>query len=221
MPESTHRRRRGRSLPRSARSAGTIYEAPRRRKVNKFYLAASAVIAVLVIAGFAVGGLVGGGGGVPEANLDTGSSNRYVSGVGTEQPMVSRGHVPTSQRVEYTTFPPTSGDHWDASNLVACGFYEGGLPDEIAVHHMEHGNIVVSYNLPASAQVDGLRQLVGGITLAEDWGVTRSYDKIPEGTVAVSTWRVVDTFQGVDEDRIRTFFNTYAGTLGPEFDPCT
>ena len=179
------------------------------------------MIAVLVIAGFAVGGFIGGGGGVQQADFDTGGSTRYVSGVGTEQPIVSQGHVPNSQNVEYSTFPPTSGDHWDETNLVACGFYEGGLPDEIAVHHLEHGNIVVSYNLPDQAQVEDLRQLVGGVSLAENWGVTRSYDKISEGHVATSAWGVVDVFNGVDEGRIRTFFETYAGTLGPEFDPCT
>ena len=88
---------------------------------------------------------------------------------------------------------------------MSCGFYEGGLRDEIAVHHMEHGNIVVSYNLADPGQVENLRQLVDDIDLAEDWGVTRSYDKIPEGQVALSTWEVVDTFDGVDEERIQNF----------------
>ena len=168
-----------------------------------------------------MGDFLGGGGGVQQTNFDTGGSTSYVSGVGTQEDIVSRGHVPTFQEVEYATFPPTSGDHWDETNLVTCGFYEGGLADEIAVHHLEHGNIVVSYNLPDPAQVEDLRRLIGGIGLAENWGVTRSYDKIPEGQVATSAWGVVDIFDGVDEGRIRTFFDTYAGTLGPEFDPCT
>ena len=219
MPESRHRRRRGRALPRTARSAGAVGDLRPRKKVNKLYLAASALIAILVIAGFAIGGVVGGGGG-SQATFGVGSSTEYLTGVGVQQDMISRDHVDTGQTVEYTSFPPTSGDHWSEENLVSCGFYEGGLRDEIAVHHMEHGNIVVSYNLADPGQVENLRQLVDDIDLAEDWGVTRSYDKIPEGQVALSTWEVVDTFDGVDEDRIRTFFNSYAGNLGPEFVPC-
>ena len=55
-----------------------------------------------------------------------------------------------------------------------------------------------------------------GIGLAQVLGVTRFYDKIPEGTVALSTWGVSDTMEGIDEDRTNTFFDTYSGTLGPE-----
>ena len=57
---------------------------------------------------------------------------------------------------------------------------------------------------------------MGGIGLSEIWGVTRFYDKIPVGTVAVAAWEVLDTTEGVDGVRIKTFFETYSGSLGPE-----
>ena len=49
-----------------------------------------------------------------------------------------------SESVFYITLPPTSGDHWE--RWADCGFYDSGLPDELIVHNLEHGNIVVSYS---------------------------------------------------------------------------
>ncbi len=222
MPESRRRRRGGQVIPRGARSGGSLAESrPRRKKTNWLYLAASAIIAVLVIAGFAIGGIPLGGGG-PQG-IDVGRYGSYQEGIGVQQELMpTLNHVPETETVEYSTTPPTSGDHWDY--WARCGFYEAGLPDERIVHNMEHGNIIVSYNLPNQADVGQLREFMDGFDLAPDWAVTRFYDKIPEGTVALTTWGVLDTMQGVDEERIERFFDAYAGKLGPEFPngaPCT
>ena len=104
--------------------------------------------------------------------------------------------------------------------LVTCGFYEDGLPDERAVHHMEHSNIIVSYNLFDQAEVDRLRDVVDDMGLLNVWGITRFYDKIPEGQVTLTAWGVLDELEGIDEDRIKEFVDNYAGTLGPERVPC-
>ena len=218
MPESRHRRRRGRALSREARSAGTIATSrPRKKRTNKFYLVASLLIAVLVIAGFAVGSIgPGGGGGV---RTRAGDLVRFQSGIGVAQEIGTRNHRPEGETVPYDSFPPTSGDHWPPSALVECGFYPEGLRDERIVHHLEHGQIVVSYNLPDQAQVDQLRRVIEGIGLANVWGVTRFYDKLPEGQVTVAAWGVLDTMEGVDAARIGGFFE-YAGNLGPESVTC-
>ena len=216
MPLSRHRRRRGRAIPRGARSAGTLAAArPRKRGVNKLYLLASLIIAVLVIGGFALGGLSLGGGGA-----GTGKHSEYAAGLGEQQPIISSTHVPRGETVEYSSFPPASGDHWPPGYQARCGFYPEGLRDESAVHNLEHGNIVVSYNLSSPAEVDQLRKVVEDIGLAAVWGVTRFYDRLPEGQVAVAAWGVLDTMQGIDRDRIKKFFEGYAGTLGPETIPC-
>ena len=216
MTESRHRRRRGRAAPRGSRSAAAMAVArPRRRKTNKFIFLASLVTAVLVIAGFAVGSVNFG-----NRSAQTGNSQEYVEGVGVRQdlmPVGPRGlnaHVPESESVTYSAFPPTSGDHW--ATPTACGFYEDGLNDERIMHNLEHGNIVVSYNLATKEEVDQLRDVMDGIGLSQVWGVTRFYEKIPVGTVAVAAWGVLDTMDGIDGDRIETFFKTYAGNLGPE-----
>jgi hypothetical protein len=175
---------------------------------------ASGVIAVLVIASFAIGGLGGGG----HTGANTGGAQGYEEGVGERQDiMPTANHVPTGQTVSYNTTPPNSGDHWTVP--ARCGFYPGGIPDEQIIHNLEHGNIVVSYNLTDPVEIDQLTEVIDGIGLANLWGITRFYDKIPEGQVALATWGVLDTMEGVDRDRIRAFFD-YAGNLGPEQGPC-
>ena len=215
MPESKHRRRRGRPVSRGQRVAAVPISRPRKQKTNKLYVAASVIIAVLVIGGFAVGGINF------QRPPDTGSSSgEYVEGVGVQQELMSTGasglntHVDNNQTVEYSTSPATSGDHW--ATPISCGFYEDGLSDERIVHNLEHGNIVVSYNLASEEEVDQLRDALESIGKNAIWGVARSYDKIPSGTVALAAWGVLDTMQEVDKDRIKTFFDTYSGALGPE-----
>jgi hypothetical protein len=218
LPESKYRRRRSRAAratPRSRRPTNTSLAAsrPRKKKTNYIYLAVSALIAVLVIAGFAVGSASFGLG------SPGGSSDGYVEGVGVQQDLMpTRNHVPESQSVEYSTTPPTSGDHWEVWGR--CGFYDYTLPDERIVHNLEHGNIVVNYNLTSEEEVQRLRDVFDSIGLSNIWGIARFYNEIPEGSIVLTAWGVMDTMQSIDEERISTFFEVYAGNLGPERIPC-
>ena len=219
MPVSRHRRSRGRVANRGQRPAQDLsIPKPKKKKANKLYVAASAIIAVLVIGGFAIGGTNF------QRGAQTGASQEYVEGVGVRQefmPVGPRGlnaHVSGNEIVSYNTSPPTSGDHW--STPANCGIYADGLADERIVHNLEHGNIVVSYNLASPEDVDQLKDTVNSIGLSAVWGITRFYDKIPVGTVAVSAWGVLDQMDGVDRERISRFFDTYAGSLGPESIIC-
>ncbi len=206
MPLS--RQRRGRSGRRVARTVEPA-RPTRRRPTNKFYLLASVVIAVLVIASFAFASFSGGQGG------GSGPASAYVDGVGVEQEiMASKLHIPDGEFAEYNTVPATSGDHWVLPQ--ACGFYEEALPDERTTHNLEHGNIVVSYNLLSSEEVEELKGVMDDIGLARLWGVTRAYPKIEPGQVALAAWGVSDVMDGIDKDRIEKFFETYGGALGPE-----
>lgn len=217
MPVSRHRRRRGGATSRGSRSADSLsLSRPRRKKTNKLYLIAAITIAVLVIGSFGLSTIPFGGGG----SIRTGSSQEFVDGIGEPQAIVGNDHVPTGQTVDYASFPPTSGNHWTSTETARCGFHEDGVRDERVVHNMEHSNIVVSYNLATEGEVDQLRQAMSDIGLANVWGITRSYENISVGQVALTTWGVIDTMDGIDRDRIDRFFDAYAGTIGPESVPC-
>ena len=146
----------------------------------------------------------------------------YVDGVGEKQDIArSVRHVDqngndSDDYVTYNSVPPTSGDHW--STPAHCGFYVEPVPDEMIVHNMEHSNIIVSYNLPDQADVDALEALYDDLPnlWRDHFTVVRPYQRIEEGTVAISAWGVLDAMEGVDEGGILRFFEHYVGRLGPE-----
>ena len=136
--------------------------------------------------------------------------------------MPSADHVEEGQTVEYSTTPPTSGQHWP--RWADCGWYPDGLPDETITHNLEHGNIVVSYNLANPAEVTELRNFLENLGQFDDWGVARSYDEIPEGHIVLAAWGLMATYDGVltqDSPRdMEFFFQANAGLLGRERVPC-
>ena len=207
MPESRHRRnRRPRNLeiPRTTQRGGT----------NKLILVGSIIIAVLVIGSFAAVPIFQSIGG-PQA-VDLGTAAAYVEGVGQNQEvMATKNHVQDGTIVAYNSVPATSGDHYFSPQ--PCGFYQGEVPDERVVHNLEHGNIVISYNLPDAADVDALENVYNDLGGWKDhYTVVRSYSRIAPGQVALSAWGVLDIMDGVDQDRIERFYEHYVGRLGPE-----
>ncbi len=130
-----------------------------------------------------------------------------------------------SQVVNYSTVPGTSGDHWVTPS--ECGIYDEPLADDRVVHNMEHGHVIISYNLPNPDDASQMRKLAEGLPQLERWGIVRPYSRIDEGTVAMTAWGVIDQVQGVDEERIKLFYETYirnrfsdeTAAVGPI--PCT
>ena len=128
------------------------------------------------------------------------------------------GHVPEGQNIEYSSIPPTSGRHWNS--WAECGFYTQSLPDERLVHNLEHGNIVISYNLANRSEVTKLRDSLETMVLFEDWGVARPYYKMEEGRVVLAAWGRIHSMVDVIPVEIESFFTAFAGGFGPERIPC-
>ena len=215
MPESQRPRSKRGNRPSRGRRGGSAASLtsteplrPRRRRRIKLsrilFIAAASIVAILVIASFALASVPGG-----VRTSGGGGATGIVEGVGTPQLLMSTANHIDGQRLEYSTVPPTSGDHW--STPAFCGFYDRELPDEQIVHNMEHGNVIISYNLPDQAQVEQLKQVVTNLSRWNLWGIARPYTKIPEDTVAMSAWGVLDSFEGINEERIKAFFETYGG----------
>jgi hypothetical protein len=55
--------------------------------------------------------------------------------------------------LDYPNPAPSGGDHWFAPNWVNCGVYEGEIPDEFAVHSLEHGAVWIALG-PGSTDAD-------------------------------------------------------------------
>lgn len=135
----------------------------------------------------------------------TGSS----TDVGTAYPMLEPNHITEPQKFDgYNSNPPTSGTHW--GRWAQCGEYPQGLDNEIIVHNLEHGNVVISYNLKDQPEIDRLTKSVRGLSEWGRWGVLRAYPGMGEGEVAIAGWGVMDAMKGVDEARLKKFWDTYA-----------
>ena len=206
MPFSNHRP--GKYSTKACQPVTVVASSERNRtNLNLYYLIASFLILIFTVTSC------------------NGESNTEV--ITAEPPGIRYEIARYSQHIKEPTpvnyadlghWPPTSGHHWP--RWAKCGFYEEELPDELVVHNMEHGNIVISYNLINQKDIDSLKKSFSDISLSELWGVARFYSRIPEGQVSLSTWGVTDSFTDIDTPRIRRFFEAYHGILGPEKIPC-
>ena len=192
-----------------------------------FLLRLAALLIILVSAGFILSGAL-------PLNIGKGTHapSLPVNGIGVTLPTDrNRSHFPSQLDITdvtplgYSTTPPTSGRHW--SHWSSCGFHRSTIPDEVIVHNLEHGNIVLSYNLSDPTLIDDLASAFFQVDLTREWGIARPYPRLDRGTIALTAWGVIQRWtiaQAADHTQnIRVFFDAYAGTQGPEFPnglPC-
>ncbi|AEW95102.1 MULTISPECIES: DUF3105 domain-containing protein [Streptomycetaceae] len=133
---------------------------------------------------------------------------RSFSGLG-------RNHV--TGTVKYAQTPPVGGNH--ASVWLNCGIYNAPVPNENAVHSMEHGAVWITYrpSLPA-ADVSKLAAAVRG----KAYTLLSPYPGLPAPVVA-SAWGKQLKLTDASDARLAKFVHTYAaGPQTPEPGaPCT
>jgi hypothetical protein len=134
------------------------------------------------------------------------SKRPTLNGVKTYE--VTRDH--TTEDVTYAQTPPVGGDH--ASTWLNCGVYPSPVPDELAVHSLEHGAVWVTYSpdLPAD-QVSKLTDAV-----PDTYMVVSPHESLP-GPVVASAWGTQLVLTGVDDARLEEFIKAYRqGPQTPE-----
>ena len=135
-----------------------------------------------------------------------------VPGIGTPVAVTGAEHILVGAIAVYSTVPPTSGPHWPAT--AQCGVHADELPDELIVHNMEHGHVVISYNLPDPQEARALVEVVQrlpGLRDFESWGILRPYPNIEPGTVAMTAWGVMEVMKGGNKQGIESFNQAYRG----------
>lgn len=121
---------------------------------------------------------------------------------------VTRDH--TTESVTYAQSPPVGGDH--NPSWLNCGVYDAPVPDELAVHSLEHGAVWVTYqpDLPAD-QVKALED-----TLPDTYIVLSPREGLASPVVA-SAWGVQLELTGAEDPRLPEFVTTYRqGPQTPE-----
>ena len=141
----------------------------------------------------------------------TSSTIKSIEGVQTFT--VDAGH--REGTIAYPHTPPVGGIHnpvW-----MPCGFYDQPVPNERAVHSVEHGAIWITYrpDLP-QAEVDALAALARSRNLIL---VSRWDEGLPSPLVATGWGRQLRLETAADP-RLAEFIRLYAN-LGPEINaPC-
>ncbi len=106
----------------------------------------------------------------------------------------------------YPQAPPVGGPH--NRQWLACGVYDQPVPDEFAVHSLEHGAVWLAFrpDLPA-ASLDKLRRLA---QVKADYTLVAPYPGLTEPVVAVA-WGLRLPVTSVDDPRLDQFVRRYAG----------
>ncbi len=122
---------------------------------------------------------------------------------------------------DYYSTPPTSGPHWE-SNWASCGVFDEELPDEQITHNMEHGQVIISYNLSDEDDVEELREIAQTLPGRRSWMVMRPYSKIDAGRIALTSWGWKDEFSisELTGERVRSFYEAHRDGSPVESVPC-
>lgn len=110
------------------------------------------------------------------------------------------GH--TQGSVDYPQSPPAGGEHnpvW-----LNCGIYEQQVPNENAVHALEHGAVWVTYQPGLSDDdIATLRD-----KLPDSYIVMSPFDGL-DTRIALSAWNAQLKLDSVTDERIGAFLDTY------------
>lgn len=150
------------------------------------------------------------------------STSGNVSLPAGTQVYTENDHSHVSGTVTYDHVPPAGGAHNPVQ--LNCGIYTVPVPNENAVHSMEHGAVWITYepNLPPD-QLAALQQLVSTHYVgSERYLVLSPYAGIPSPIVA-SAWGYQLGLTSPSDPRLVQFITQFAGggQGGEKGGPCT
>jgi hypothetical protein len=106
----------------------------------------------------------------------------------------------------YPRTPPVGGEH--APRWLRCDVYREPVPNELAVHSMEHGGIWITYQPTLDrASLDKLGQIE---KTNLEYILVSPFEGLPS-PVVVTAWGLQLRLPGVDDPRLLAFIKTYAG----------
>ncbi len=168
---------------------------------------------VVLIAGLVVLGRAAGVFEAPPPPVNVNASEFDTTGqtVGTKVEDQGSGHIATGQKGRYNSTPPTSGEHWAAPAAPApWGIKDTTLPNEVTVHNLEHGGIVIAYNDLSGDDAAKLKSLVRQL-IASGYPkiVLEPYPELRDAKVAVTAWTWILKLPSVDQTQIIRFFRAH------------
>lgn len=154
----------------------------------------------------------------------------FVKEVSKPQPgefVVSLGnkHIQniTDEHEQYNSVPPTSGTH--VGGKASWGVSDSPIPDELQLHNLEDGGVMVQYNCtpgkpaddtatPSAEEKDQCSQLVEKLSAIvkkyPEKVAMAPYSKL-DTKIALTAWTRLDKFSDFDEERIQKFIKAFKG----------
>jgi len=137
-------------------------------------------------------------------------------------PAPSNPHIVnvTDAHPPYNSNPPTSGWH-TGGNIGPWGVTTQPIPDEITVHNLEHGGVIIHYRQDVdAATVDQLTKLTRQLQTQSPCVllIPRPVDKLDK-PIAVTAWTWLMKLDSFDAAAIGAFFRQHVNG-GPEQVGC-
>lgn len=118
-------------------------------------------------------------------------------------------HITEAQMGQFTynTIPPTSGPH--LGSLASWGVHDEPIPNELQVHNLEDGGVIVHYDCPEGCP-DLVAQLEEIVEHYDEGVILEPYPGM-DTRIALTAWQRIDQLDGFDEERIERFIHAYRG----------
>lgn len=125
--------------------------------------------------------------------------------MGEKIPDLGAAHVARGRsHPKYNSNPPTSGWHW-GDGVAGAGIKNKIIPDELILHSMEHGAVVLWYkeDLPQN-EIDKLKKIFRESSGKKIMLPRKNLD-VP---VALTSWDYILKLKTIDEAKIKEFIET-------------
>lgn len=113
----------------------------------------------------------------------------------------------TTPHEPYNSSPPTSGPH--VEQKATPGIYTDPVPDEILVHNLEDGDVIVFYQ-PGKVTRDEIYALETIVKKYTEHVIVAPYPTMTH-KIAIVAWTRLLSLERVDESLVDTFIARYAG----------
>lgn len=109
----------------------------------------------------------------------------------------------TEEPVDYPSSPPVGGDHFPA--WLNCGFYDEPVPDEAAVHSLEHGAVWITFR-PGPSPADRTR--LEELAASDGHVLVSPYPDLRSPFVLTAWGRQLD-LETLDDPRVERFLDEF------------
>lgn len=123
-------------------------------------------------------------------------------------------HVPIGERVTYRSNPPHSGAHYGTTTNP--GFYRSQIPDEVIVHNLEHGHVILYYKPGA---LNGEEEAYITTLTKSHTATWAAFLAVPrpemDSPLVLAAWRHLLPMETLDREVVEAFIDQFIGR-GPE-----